>query len=511
MKIRLPKSFVLAAAFVSVFSMCLVAQPAQKLDVVLTGGRVIDPASELDGIRNVGIRDGKIVKISKRPIAGRDVVDVTGLVVSPGFIDLHAHGQTNKANEYQARDGVTTALELEGGVGNVAEWLNSRKGNALINYGASVAHGEIRARAMGKYSKLISEIESITKTEGPQSLKLVLLYRQFAASGYESLTKDELARMLDLIKQGLSEGALGIGVPVGYYPGATRTEIFRLYENAALHKSVIFTHVRDINVSAIQEAIADAAVNGTSLHIVHLNSMSLGKIETTLAMVRNAQKRGLDITTELYPYTAASTSLESSLFDEGWQKRMGISYGDLQWQDTGERLTKETFEKYRKQGGVVIIHLMKPEWIEMGIKASFTMIASDGMPYAPGAHPRSAGTFSRVLGLYVREKKALSLVDAIRKMTIMPAKRLESISPGAAKKGRIQEGMDADITIFDPATIIDTATFNSGPSHSKGVKHVLVNGTFVVRDGKNVEGVFPGKALTGKLRTDVRSGSELPS
>ncbi|NNE65532.1 MAG: amidohydrolase family protein [Pyrinomonadaceae bacterium] len=502
MRRRFHTTFVQAAVFISIFALILVAQPAKTFDVVLKGGRVVDPASGLDGIRNVGIRDGKIVRISKRPIAGRDILDVTGLVVSPGFIDLHAHGQTNKANEYQARDGVTTALELEGGVGNVAGWLKSRKDNALINYGASVAHSEIRAKAMNKYASLIAEIESITKTEGPQSPKLAPLYRQFAASGYESLTREELARMLDLVKQGLSEGALGIGVPVGYYPGATRTEIFRLYEYAAGQKSLIFTHVRDINVSAIQEAIADAAVNGTSLHIVHLNSMSLGKIETTLAMVENAQKRGLDITTELYPYTAASTSLESSLFDEGWQKRMGITYEDLQWQDSGERLTKESFEKYRKQGGVVIIHLMKPEWIEMGIKAPFTMIASDGMPFAPGAHPRSAGTFSRVLGLYVREKKALSLVDALRKMTIMPAKRLETISPGAAKKGRIQEGMDADITVFDPATIVDTATFKSGPSFSKGVRHVLVNGRFVVRDEENVEGVYPGRALRGKLMTD---------
>jgi dihydroorotase len=184
---------------------------------------------------------------------------------------------------------------------------------------------------------------------------------------------------------------------------------------------------------------------------------------------------------------------------------MGISFSDLQWQDTGERLTKETFDKYRKQGGVVIIHLMKPEWIEMGIKAPFTMIASDGMPYAPGAHPRSAGTFSKVLGLYVREKKALSLMDGLRKMTIMPAKRLEKIAPGARLKGRIQTGMDADITIFDPTTVIDTATFESGPSFSKGVKHVIVNGTFVVRDGRTVEGVFPGKALTGRLRTDNRN------
>ncbi|MCO6511382.1 MAG: amidohydrolase family protein [Aridibacter famidurans] len=302
------------------------------------------------------------------------------------------------------------------------------------------------------------------------------------------------------IRTELEAGALGVGLPIGYFPGATRGEVFELYKCAAEMDSVIFTHVRGINIGAIKEAIADAVVNGTSLHIVHINSVSLGEIDTSLAMVKAAQVRGLDITTELYPYTAASTSLESSLFDEGWQQRMGISYGDLQWQDTGERLTEETFKKYREQGGVVIIHLMKPEWIEKGIKAPFTMIASDGMPYAPGAHPRSAGTFSRVLGRYVREQKALSLKEALAKMTIMPAKRLEKVATAAKLKGRIQVGADADITIFDPDTIIDTATFEKDLSFSTGVKHVIVNGTFVVKDGTSVENVFPGRPLLGKYR-----------
>ncbi len=490
-KTLLTFAFILAAV-----SFPTVAQT--QYDIVLKGGRVIDPETGLDAVRNVGINGGTIIEISEKPLNGRTVIDAAGLVVAPGFIDLHAHGQTNKANEYQAHDGVTTALELESGVGFLKEWLESRKGNALINFGASVAHGDMRVMAMKKYEAVLGEMRQIIENEGLNSSKLLPLYRKLAGSNYESLTKEETETMKGLLADGLESGGLGIGIPVGYYPGATRGEIFRVYEWASSKKTVIFTHVRDINVSAIQEAIADAAVNGTSLHIVHINSMSLSEIETTLAMVENAQKRGLDITTELYPYTAASTSLQSTLFDEGWQTRMGITYGDLQWQDTGERLTQETFEKYRKQGGIVIIHLMKPEWIEMGVKAPFTMIASDGMPYAPGAHPRSAGTFSRVLGLYVREKKALSLMDALRKMTIMPAKRLEGISPGARFKGRIQNGMDADITIFDPATVIDTATFETGPSFSKGVKHVLVNGTFVVRDEKTVEGVFPGNALLGK-------------
>ncbi|HUF05361.1 MAG TPA: amidohydrolase family protein [Aridibacter sp.] len=476
------------------------AKAPETYDVVLKGGRVIDPETGLDAIRNVGIRGDRIAEITSEELQGKEVIDVSGLVVSPGFIDLHAHGQSNISNEYQAHDGVTTALELEGGVGFVREWIESRRGNALINYGASASHGQARTLAMKKYASETAEVRRIVEAEGIESPKFGPIASRMAGSVYEALSKEEIQAMFRALQIELEAGALGIGVPVGYYPGATRGELFDIYRFAAEKDTVIFTHVREISIAGIQEAIANAAVNGTPLHIVHINSMSLGEIDTSLAMVKAAQERGLDITTELYPYTAASTSLQSSLFDEGWQKRMGITYGDLQWQDSGERLTEATFKTYRERGGIVIIHLMKPEWIARGIKAPFTMIASDGMPYAPGAHPRSAGTFSRVLGQYVREQELLSLTDALAKMTIMPAKRLEKVAPGAKLKGRLQVGCDADITVFDPETIIDTATFEKDLSFSEGVKHVLVNGTFVVKDGRTSDATFAGRPLLGKFR-----------
>jgi N-acyl-D-aspartate/D-glutamate deacylase len=248
---------------------------------------------------------------------------------------------------------------------------------------------------------------------------------------------------------------------------------------------------------AMQEVIANAAATGVPLHIVHVNSMSLGALPFVLELIESARNRGIDITTEAYPYTAASTLLQSTIFDEGWQERLGISYGDLQWQETGERLTAETFERYRKQGGVVIMHMMKPEWIEQAVAAPFVMVASDGMPYAPGAHPRGAGTFSRVLGYYVRERKVLPLMDALAKMTIMPAQRLEAIAPAMKNKGRLRPGADADITVFDPERIRDTATFEKGLSFSEGIEHVLVHGIPVVRDGRTVPGVYPGRAVVG--------------
>jgi len=171
----------------------------------------------------------------------------------------------------------------------------------------------------------------------------------------------------------------------------------------------------------------------------------------------------------------------------------------LQWQATGERLTKETFEKYRKQGGIVIQHSMKPEWIRLAMASPFVIVASDTMPYAKGAHPRGGGTFSKVLGEYVRELKVTTLVEALRRMTLLPAQRLEALSPQMKNKGRIRVGADADITVFDPETVKDTGTYETGPQFSRGMAYVIVNGVAVVDEGKTVENVFPGQAIRSVL------------
>jgi dihydroorotase len=472
----------------------------EPYDLVLTGGRVMDPDTGLDAPRNVGIRGDRIVEITEAPLAGETVLDASGLVVAPGFIDPHAHGQTNEAHRFQARDGVTTALELESGRPFLRRWLEDKEGNSLLNYGATLSQSSHRWMAMEKYRDTARRAREIIEIAGFDDPRLEELLGEGFGARYESLTIAELETMSEGFSEDLHAGALGIGVPVGYYPGATREEIFRVYEFAAKMDTPVYTHVRDPNIAAIQEAIANAAASGASVHIVHMNSMALGRIAVALDMVAGAYARGVDVTTELYPYTAASTSLESTLFDEGWHEVWGIDYGDIQWEETGERLTRDTFEKYREQGGTVIIHMMQEEWIERGLSAPFTMIGSDGMPYHPKAHPRSAGTYARVLGRYVRERKTLTLMDALAKMTIMPAKRLQLMAPMMRTKGRLQVGCDADITIFDPDTVIDTATFEAGLSESKGIQHVLVNGTFVVRDGEVVEGVVPGRAILGKYR-----------
>jgi dihydroorotase len=471
-----------------------------EFDLVLASGRVMDPETGLDAVRNVGIRGDRIVEISASPLRGKTSVDVSDLIVAPGFIDPHAHGQTNDAHRFQARDGVTTALELESGRPFLRQWLETKEGKTIINYGATMAHGALRFLVMEKYRDVAREARALVETEGFDHPRLREVLGEGFSARYESLTSNELDAMGEGMSAELADGAVGIGVPVGYYPGASREEIFRVYEFAAKMKAPVYTHVRDPDIAAIQEAIANAAAAGASVHIVHLNSMALGRIGVALDMVGSAQKQGLDITTELYPYTAGSTSLESTLFDEGWQEVWGMDYGDIQWEATGERLTKETFEKYRKQGGTVIIHMMKEEWIEQGLKAPFTMIGTDGMPYHPKAHPRSAGTYARVLGRYVRERKTLGLMEALGKMSLMPAQRLEGMAPAMRTKGRLQAGCDADITVFDPETVLDTATFEGGLTESKGIEHVLVGGTFVVRDGQNVSGVYPGRAVLGKYR-----------
>ncbi len=468
-------------------------------DIVLASGRVMDPETGLDGVRNVGIRGASIAAISEAPLDGRTIIDAEGLVVAPGFIDLHAHGQSARANEFQAMDGVTTALELEGGVIDLPGFLARRAGDAVLNYGATIAHGEIRTWVMPEYAETISDALELIQASGTTTSEAWDLLDEATRDGrYEALDPLHYAALWGRLEQGLADGALGVGMPHQYYPGVTYDEIFRVFQFAAGKNVPIYTHVRDMGVAPMQEVVANAVATGASLHIVHMNSSSLWDYQTNLDLILGAQERGADITTEAYPYTAASTGIRSAIFDPGWQERLRITYEDLQWQDTGERLTEETFRNYYEEGGVLIIHMMKPEWIQAQIADPRVMVASDGMPYAPGAHPRSAGTFSRFLGRYIREQELLPLMDALKKITLMPAQRLEDVAPQMRRKGRLQEGSDADITVFDPQHIIDTADFDGELSYSEGVEFVLVNGQFVVRDGSLVDGARPGQAILGQ-------------
>ena len=495
--VRLVKSLFFFFALTTCLSHLAIGQSNIEYDIVLIGGRVIDPETKLDTIKNIGIINNRIAQISSEPLRGKEVINVNGLVVAPGFIDLHVHGRGNKEQEYKLHDGVTTMLELEWGIEFLDKWYESRRSKSLINYGASVCWPFERFKALDKYEKRLKELYQLAiKGESP----IDSLFNKIKPSYSDTLFPGQIDNMLQNIRNSLAQGGIGIGVPIGYLPAIKPEEVFRVYQLAGELKAPIFTHVREGGITAIQQAIADAILTGAPLHIVHINSSSLSKIYFAIELVQAAKNKGFDITTELYPYTAGSTLLQSAILDEGWQERLGISYGDLQWVATGERLTKETFQSYRKTGGIVIVHNMKPEWIRYGVAYPNIIIASDAMPYAPLAHPRTAGTFSRLLGKYVREDKALSLAIAIEKMTLLPAKRLEGIAPMMRYKGRIQIGADADITIFNLNTVIDKATFEKGLAFSEGIEYVIVNGMFVLKNGKTVANIFPGQPVFGKYK-----------
>jgi len=288
---------------------------------------------------------------------------------------------------------------------------------------------------------------------------------------------------------------------INYTAAASHGEIVDVFQIAAAHSAPVHVHLRysglkepTTGLAGIEEVISAAASTGAPLHVVHITSMGVKDTPRLIAMVQGARKRGLDVTTEAYPYPAGSTAIESAIFDSGWQEAQGITYKDLQWAKTGERLTPETFEKYRKEGGIVIIFSIPESAVREALANPMVMVASDGMPITGAkVHPRGQGTFSRVLGYYVREQKVLELMTALRKMTLLPAQRLETRAPMFHNKGRIRVGADADITVFNPKNIIDKATFEDPLQYSAGISFVLVNGVPVIQDGKLVTGVFPGK------------------
>jgi dihydroorotase len=191
------------------------------------------------------------------------------------------------------------------------------------------------------------------------------------------------------------------------------------------------------------------------------------------------------------------TEIASAAYD-GWERRGPDAFSNLLWPATGERLTRESFDRYRKQGGFVIQFGNTDEMVRAAVSHPLVMIASDGIVENGKGHPRGAGTFARVLGQYVREQKALGLMDAVRKSSLMPAQRLESMSPQMREKGRIKVGADADISVFDAARVIDKATYENAARYSEGFRYVLVGGAFVVRDGKVQEDLSPGQGIRAK-------------
>jgi len=475
--------------FLSFLAFCPTILSAQQYDLVLEGGRVMDPETGLDAVRSVGIRDGKILSISSDPLSGHRVIHAAGLVVAPGFIDLHQHGQELESQRVKALDGVTTALELEIGAPDVAQFLKAKEGHSLIHYGTAASHVAARALVFGAP---LPAGEILPKS-GPATDR--------------PATAEQISRIEERLRAELDAGALAIGMGIQYTPGATRREVIDMFRLAAERKVPVYTHVRSSgsvepgsSIESVSEVIGASAITGAPLHIVHVNSSCLRDSLECLSMIEGARARGLDVTTEAYPYIAGMTFINSAIFNPGWQEKQGgISYGDLVLPDTGEHLTRERFEELHSSSAprTVLIFSNSQPVIDKVIPHPLVMIASDGLP----GHPRNAGTYSRVLAQYVREKGTITLMDALRKMSLMPAQMLERSTAAASRKGRLQEGADADIVVFDAATISDRATFQKPMEPSAGVRYLLVAGTVVVDEGRIVPDVFPGRALLGPTKS----------
>jgi N-acyl-D-aspartate/D-glutamate deacylase len=470
--------------------LCLVVPAptiAQQYDLVLVGGRVIDPESGLDAVRNVGISKGKISRISTTALTGKRILNVRGLVVSPGFIDVHQHDQDLESTRLKAFDGVTSALEMEIGVPDVGSFLKQKSGNSLINYGTSASHCAARALAFG-----------VPLPPG------TILPRSGAATD-QPATADQIQRIETRLRSELDAGALGVGMGIQYTPGATHLEVIEMFRLAAERSVPVFTHIRSSgrrepgsSIESVSEVIAAATVSGASLQVVHVNSSCLNDALECLSLIAGARARGIDVTAEAYPYVAGMTYINSALFNPGWQEKLGIDYDALQLPETGERLNKARFDELHASGSPqrVLEYLNTPEMVDTVIANPLVMIASDG----EHEHPRNAGTYSRILARYVRELRSITLMDAIRKMSLTPAQRLEKSTLAARAKGRLQEGADADVIVFDLATVSDRSTYQQPMEPSTGMKFVIVNGTLLIDGGKMEPNTFPGRAMTHDSR-----------
>jgi dihydroorotase len=443
-----------------------------QYDRVILGGRVIDPESNLDAVRNIGLSDGRIAAITTDTIRGRETIDARGLVVAPGFIDVHSHGTTDETYRMQSLDGVTTTLELELGTSDVDGWYRARADGQRINYGVSIGHIKVRMTVMGDSGD----------------------FMPVDRGAYGDASAAQIREVFDRVEIGLREGAICIGAGFPYTPAATREELLGVFGIAARTKTPVHVHITP-GVDGLREVLALARETGAPLQVVHLNSSALSETPAMIEMIEAALADGQDVTAEAYPYTAGMTEIQSATIQDSYKSASDERFARIEWPLTGERMNRESFARYTQIGGPIVVHSNTEEMVSAAIKTPLTMIASDTYWMNGTGHPRTAGTFSRVLGRYVRETKSLTLMEAIRKMTLMPAQRLEQRVPAMRNKGRLRVGADADITIFDEARVMDRATYREPSLPPTGIQHVIVNGVSVVRDGQAVDGVAPGKPL----------------
>jgi len=452
------------------------ALAATSYDIVIRNGRVIDPETHLDQpATNVGIRDGRIALVTREPLHGRQEIDAAGRVVAPGFIDMVSYDPDPSGVWNKIADGVTTNLALHGGTTDPPVWYGFYAAHRPpVNYGASFFFSVAR-----------------------NDLGIPL---------NTAATPEQIERLTARADRALREGALAVSFSLEYVPGISREEILPLMRLARHYHVPVFFHARystmeppGTNLDALQEIIDDCRETGAAAEIEHIASTGgTFSMPQSLAMLDAARASGLDITADVYPYTYWATYLDSERFAPGWQHRFHITFSDLQIAGSTERLTEESFARYRHQHRIAAAFAIPEDDVVTALRSPWMMIASDGiLGPSHNNHPRASGTFTRTLAVYVREKKVLSLMDALAKMTILPARRLESASAQFRRKGRLSPGADADIVIFDPVKIADRSTVEHPETPAEGMDWVLVNGVAVKSPSGFDRAAHPGQPLRG--------------
>ena len=470
-------------------------------DTVIEGGRVMDPETNFDGIANIGIRRGKITHISTERLKANRIIDARGLVVSPGFIDIHSHTPTRLGEHLSVLDGITTQLDLEAGSYPPTDYGYQYKAGAQLHYGSSVGHFAIRGLVMDNSTQgyFFSE-------DG--------LFSLGGAMWSQPATPAQVNEMREHLRNGLQLGGLGIGVLLDYMTEAvTESELSMIFATAAEYDTPVYVHVRrgmPGDPTGLDEVIALAERHGVATLICHITHSAMGGIGVWLSKIDAANSRGARITTETLSYLAGGTSIAADVFiNRDWRAIFDIDYEDVQWVPTGEWLDEKRFLQYQREFPTSSInhHYVKEEWLVEALKWPGMMVSTDALPafdLEVKTNPNIAGTYAHFLGRYVRDLGVMPLMDGLRRITLLPAQWLSQASSVFETKGRIQVGADADLVIFDSETIAARAEYGDPYQPSVGIAHVLVAGRPVVVNGSQVEGRYPGQHLLTPLDAETK-------